>query len=115
MHYKSCFNICGNCVDQPCIEATGLCSGTCTDGWKGENCTEPICKEKLCGSLGSCVAPNECVCPDLQAKYTDKDGNVGCYSLRANGLKGAFISMAILAVAITICWAIGKHSQKKSA
>ncbi|CAG5088593.1 Oidioi.mRNA.OKI2018_I69.PAR.g11894.t1.cds [Oikopleura dioica] len=111
----NCFQLCGNCAnDVICDEATGNCpEKACAEGWKGEKCDEPICDEKLCGK-GLCVAPNKCTCPSLLAQYKKGDDKIGCYSLRADGIKGAFLAMGILIVSIVTCWGIGKHTQKSA-
>jgi hypothetical protein len=101
---NDCKFICGNCKYnddlKTCNASDGKCDTLgCTDGWSGDDCQRPVCANDMCGPKGSCVKPNECVCPELWSKAEDG----GCYSLRVSGLKGAAISLVVLIVSILAC------------
>ena len=57
---------------------------------------------------GKCVAPNQCVCGYLHAQ--SEDG--GCYSLRADGVKGAFMALGVMMVSISFCGGLQTYLTK---
>ncbi|CAG5094414.1 Oidioi.mRNA.OKI2018_I69.XSR.g13536.t1.cds [Oikopleura dioica] len=114
---KDCFNNC-NCGENGCDKNTGVCDGdvgVCPDHYTGPRCDEPVCNDFCAGPGSICVAPHRCVCAGhyTQGSYklSDvKDASTGepytmyyCSSNRGDGLKGAFASLLILIVSISLC------------
>lgn len=103
--------LCGHCKDElKCDKSTGKCQDGCAGGWNGDLCDQPSCDAIDCGADGKCVNPGQCVCGYLYAN--SEDG--GCYSLRADGIKGFFAALLILICAITICGCTQHQLSKKS-
>ncbi|CAG5110680.1 Oidioi.mRNA.OKI2018_I69.chr2.g5058.t1.cds [Oikopleura dioica] len=106
----------GRCAREACSEE-GRCPYGCEFGWKNGDdgdCTEPICQIECAGPTNSsrnyCVSPNECICGEKNwAKREIENYGSFCYSLRANGLKGAIFALVILICAITACDKIQGH------
>ena len=61
-----------------------------------------------CGDGGVCASPNNCVCGYLFAN--SEDG--GCYSLRADGVKGAFMALGVMMASITFCGGLQNYLTK---
>merc|ERR1711953_254236 len=102
--------LCGQCKDNKACDAkTGTCADGCVEGWKNDKCDTPICNVD-CGAEGECVNPDQCVCGYLYAN--SEDG--GCYSLRSDGIRGFFIALFVLIVAITFCGCTQHQMSKKS-
>merc|ERR1711936_354011 len=117
----TCNNACGACAkEKPCDKTTGVCpesgtTGACVTGWKGKSCDEPICFGGAgCENEGKCVAPDYCVCGESGAqvvgvnKMYDGIQGVNCVSLRKDGIKGAFIALAVMSVSISVCGIIAE-------
>jgi len=118
---KTCNNACGACAgNKGCNEKSGECpdagkTGACEEGWEGNGCDKPICFGNAgCENDGKCVAPNYCVCGESGAqvvgvnKMYDGIQGVNCVSLRKDGIKGAFIALAVMSVSISICGIIAE-------
>merc|ERR1711893_55276 len=91
--------LCGYCADNAaCDVTTGKCPAGCAAGYSGQLCDQPQC-DASCGEGGVCASPNNCVCGYLFAN--SEDG--GCYSLRADGVKGAFMALGVMMASITFC------------
>merc|ERR1712021_24403 len=101
--------LCGMCKDNaPCDVTNGKCqTGGCQLGWTGEWCTEPQCNAS-CGEGGQCASPDNCVCGYLYAN--GEDG--GCYSLRTDGVKGAFMALGVMMLSITFCGGLQTYLTK---
>jgi len=103
--------LCGFCKDGAACDTTnGNCPSTCATGWSGQRCDQPLC-DVSCGDEsggGKCVAPNQCVCGYLHAQ--SEDG--GCYSLRADGVKGAFMALGVMMVSISFCGGLQTYLTK---
>jgi len=118
----TCNNACGACAgdNNKCDAVTGKCpnagkTGACEQGWEGDGCDQPICFGTAgCDNDGKCVAPNYCVCGESGAqvvgvnKMYDGIQGVNCVSLRKDGIKGAFIALAVMSVSISICGIIAE-------
>merc|ERR1712131_289079 len=102
--FPECSKPCGKCSnDEGCDKKTGHCiSNKCAQGWQGDKCTTPMCREDQCGWYGQCVAPFQCRCP---RKYTrviklDDDGEVdevSCTNQSIDGFVNGFIpTIAVL-------------------
>lgn len=106
--------LCGFCDDgEACDAKTGECADGCKDGWTGKMCDEPVCNDVDCGEGGACIAPNRCVCGYLYASENSFDSEEnGCYSLRADGLKGAAIALCVITLAITFCGGLQTYLTK---
>lgn len=109
--------LCGNCKDYTaCDSSNGKCSQGCATGWftdasmeQNADCQQPKCDDVTCGGESICVAENQCACAKNYAK--SEDG--GCYSMRVDGLKGAFMAMLVLVCAISFCGLTQQHFEKK--
>jgi len=117
-YYGSDCNVaCGACKTGTCNEKTGACTGGCDDGWNGNKCDEPECfkSEGGCAEGGKCVAPNYCVCGESGAQVVGikNDQGVNCVSLRKDGIKGAFIAIAVMAGSISLCGLIAEKNKKR--
>jgi len=107
--------LCGNCMDYEACDATnGKCTNGCATGWTtvdtSADCQDPSCEDVKCGgNAGVCVSHNQCAC--LKNYAQAEDG--GCYSMRTDGLKGAFLAMLILICAISFCGGVQQYFEKK--
>jgi hypothetical protein len=116
---SDCNVACGACKDNAaCDKNTGKCPKGCETGWNGANCDSAECftNDGGCAEGGKCVAPNYCVCGEVGAQVvgiTDPDGNVNCVSLRKDGIKGAFIAIAVMAGSISLCGLIAEKGKKR--
>jgi len=100
--------LCGYCKDGAQCDKEGKCADGCLDGWTGNDCRTAQC-DIDCGADGVCVKPDKCVCGYLYAN--GEDG--GCYSLRGDGIKGAFCALAVVISAISICGGLQTYLTKK--
>ncbi|CBY43673.1 unnamed protein product [Oikopleura dioica] len=105
-------NICGSCLeDKACDYDTGFCwddntdkeKRNCASGYTSQQCNVPVCPGDCTSAGGFCAGPDKCVCPDLLAERKDDMGQSTCYSLRADGLKGAGIALLVLIASIFSC------------
>ncbi|CAG5088586.1 Oidioi.mRNA.OKI2018_I69.PAR.g11892.t1.cds [Oikopleura dioica] len=101
-------NLCGACLGgAECDYDTGICwddtaeQKACAEGYNGKMCNEPVCPGG-CGD-GICAGPDKCVCPELLAERKNELGQSTCYSLRADGLKGAGVALLVLIASIFSC------------
>jgi len=85
---------------------------------------EPVCFGKAgkngggCDNDGECVAPDYCICGKSGAQVvgvTQPEGGVQCISLRKAGIKGAFISLAVMFASITFCGVAERQLNKNKA
>jgi len=114
----NCNNVCVGCDDTGC-DVEGKCTtGTCVDGFQA---VDGICQASCFGGLGGCaeggecVAPNYCICGKSGAQVVGVQGTylnsanakleegVNCVSLRKDGIKGAFIALAVMIISIGSC------------
>jgi len=119
------------CKDNSCND-NGVCTTSeCLAGWENSSsdsadCASPICfGGRACAEGGKCVYPNQCICGQSGAQvvaksgtFEDVNGNevegTDCVSLRKDGIKGAFISLVVMCVSISICGGIAeKRGQAK--
>jgi len=109
---ENCSNVCVGCDAKGC-DSNGKCtSGNCLEGYQqnGDLC-KPSCFGGLggCAEGGECVAPNYCICGKSGAQVVGVAGTyegvegTQCVSLRKDGIKGAFIALAVMVVSIGIC------------
>lgn len=131
-----CNFACSEGCKDGCNSVGGACTtiNDCKDGWTNapqdlkmgivENgCSVPVCFGKAgCQNGGECIAPNTCICGKSGAQVVskaveDENGNFqgyDCISLRADGIKGAFIALVVMLVSITTCGFIAeKNGQAK--
>jgi len=101
--------LCGFCAsDVACDQESGECPDGCAPGYRGKDCQEPECNVD-CGTGGKCIAPDQCVCGYLHAQGDDN----GCYSLRADGIKGSVIALCVIITAISFCGGLQNYLTKK--
>ena len=109
-----------------CDKDTGACefvSGdACKEGYTSSDdqkrCDQAVCfGNKGCAEGGECVAPNYCICGKsgaqvvaLNKEFEGDNGQMiqgtNCVSLRKDGIKGAFIALAVMVISISICGTI---------
>jgi hypothetical protein len=114
LYGEQCNNVCVGCDETGC-DVEGKCtSGKCEEGFSMDS---GICKASCfggfggCAEGGECVAPNYCICGKSGAQVVgvkgtygdDQEEGVNCVSLRKDGIKGAFIALAVMIVSIGSC------------
>jgi len=133
---ENCNNVCIGCLPGAgCSKNTGACNADsdgnfCATGYKqaSDKQCEPVCfgkqgKDAGCDNGGECVAPNYCICGKSGAQVVGVLRNVTlasgdivegtqCVSLRKDGIKGAFISLVVMVIAIGFCGIIEVQRNK---
>lgn len=115
----SCNNVCIGCNDDVnCNKQTGACvDSKCADGYQVQASKDGKCVPKCfgkqgaagCDNGGECVAPNYCICGKSGAQVVGVTGTFAgeegtqCVSLRKDGIKGAFIALAVMIVSVGFC------------
>merc|ERR1712050_262630 len=96
----------------------------CLPDWTSSNpeiatCEVPICfGDKGCSLGGKCITPNYCTCGKLGTQIVGKEvfygteTGIDCVSLRLDGIRGAFIAMCVLVLAISTCGSIASYKNK---
>lgn len=123
LYGAECASVCAGCKDNAACDSNGKCEGGCADKWKEDNkgICEPICFGKQgrlgggCENDGECVGPDYCICGKSGAQVVgvaNADGQVQCVSLRKDGIKGAFISLAVMFLSISFCGIVERQRNK---
>jgi hypothetical protein len=122
LYGDNCNNVCIGCNDDiKCDKKTGACDDDkCVDGYQiaSSGACVPECFGTQgaagCDNGGECVAPNYCICGKSGAQvvgvtgeFPNKSGvlveGTQCVSLRKDGIKGAFIALAVMIVSVGFC------------
>merc|ERR1711997_540892 len=121
LYGENCAQVCAGCKDNAACASDGVCDA-CADGWKpnDKSMCEPVCfgkqgKSAGCDNEGECVAPDYCICGKSGAQVVgvaNADGQVQCVSLRKDGIKGAFISLAVMFTSISFCGLVERQRNK---
>jgi len=115
----NCNNVCIGCnVDVNCNKKTGACDDAkCVEGYDVQASKDGKCVPNCfgaqgaagCDNGGECVAPNYCICGKSGAQVVGVTGTfpggegTQCVSLRKDGIKGAFIALAVMIVSVGFC------------
>merc|ERR1711957_1147128 len=96
----NCNNVCVGCDDTGC-DVEGKCTtGTCVDGFQA---VDGICQASCFGGLGGCAQGVGVQGTYLNSANAKLEEGVNCVSLRKDGIKGAFIALAVMIISIGSC------------